>query len=158
MGEAGHRTQPRPADDGARRSTFLANGPLAVRQARHFVGVALAEWDLKDAIEDAEICVSELVANAYRHGVGSSGVTWAARLTLTLDRTRLQIDVRDYGDSRSVPEVPAYSTDDLSDLRESGVGLRIVRALSDGWGWQRLADGKIVSCWFARIASERDHT
>ena len=84
-----------------------------------------------DLAGDVELLLSELVANAVRHGGGVD------RVTLTADAGCVRIDVRDHE-----PGEPAVSRDPG---RESGWGLLIVDRLAAEWGVQHHpGDGKSV--------------
>ena len=82
-------------------------------------------------LDDVALVVSELVTNAMRSG------SRTATLILTMDRGHLRVAVRDEVAARprlveALPGDPA------------GRGLHIVAALSEDWGFTRLARGKEV--------------
>jgi anti-sigma regulatory factor (Ser/Thr protein kinase) len=137
-----------------RRTIVLPGRAQAAGAARRFVGGVLAEWDLKAAIDDVAVCTSELVTNAYRHGVaarcGHGLTSGTIRLTLRQQHGRLWVDVRDAGGGEPAPrDRPAPEAgDEPGSLPEDGAGLRLVQAISDGWDWRPLPVGKVVSCWF----------
>ncbi|WP_413758573.1 ATP-binding protein [Streptomyces sp. MMBL 11-3] len=95
-------------------------------------------------VDVAELLAAELVSNAVRHTKGRAalGVLWAA-------------DVLRIGawDADPEPPGPPRAPAPTSDLPEDGRGLTLVRACSDGWGWQpavRNGDrGKYVWCELA---------
>jgi anti-sigma regulatory factor (Ser/Thr protein kinase) len=74
-------------------------------------------------LEDLELVVSELVANAVEHGVGP--------ITVALDRAPgvLRLEVRSATGS-SEPRVLPATTE-----AGGGRGLALVAALADAWGW-----------------------
>jgi anti-sigma regulatory factor (Ser/Thr protein kinase) len=90
----------------------------------------LARIALRDLVEshgwphsgDAELVVSELIANAVEHGVGR------ITLTLWLAEGRIHGEVTDAG--TGAPASPAGHADDSI----GGRGLMIVGALCDRWG------------------------
>ncbi|MFF2650997.1 ATP-binding protein [Streptomyces sp. NPDC058045] len=83
-------------------------------------------WRLpEEATESAELLLTELVTNAYRHARAPRGREIWVRCTL--DGGRLRIEVSDAGDTFPVPQQP-----DLDG--ESGRGLTLVAALSADWG------------------------
>jgi anti-sigma regulatory factor (Ser/Thr protein kinase) len=92
---------------------------------------ALRQWGRQGLIESADLLVTELVTNAFKHGRGDVGV----RLYLT--DTHLLIEVRD--GSHQLPELREAALDD-----EDGRGLFLVRATSDAWGFS--SDGMTTWC------------
>ncbi|MFB9376894.1 SpoIIE family protein phosphatase [Kineococcus gynurae] len=127
--------KPRPGSpDGAapvprRRRWLLRADPSSIGKARHATLRACAAWELEVGLQ-AEMVVSELVANAVLHGWGDVGL----RLFDLDDRLRIEVE----DDS---PEHPR-----LVDARPEGTGghgMRVVASLGD-WGTTRTARGKIV--------------
>jgi two-component sensor histidine kinase len=114
----------------ARSAKFqLAADKLAVREAR------LRVRDFGDlprqTVADAELVVSELVANSLVHArLGSSA---AVDLTLSRDDEHLTIEVDDHGSFSGRPR------------SRRGMGLRVLDALCVDW---RALDGRVT----ARIA------
>jgi anti-sigma regulatory factor (Ser/Thr protein kinase) len=102
----------------------LPRHPNAAYQARALVAGFPSDLD-RVQLDDAILAVSELVANAYRHGKG--------RITLRLESLRggVRAQVGDEGpgfDPRAAP----------------GAGLGIVGAVSDAWGH----NGAKTEIWF----------
>ncbi|WP_019873283.1 ATP-binding protein [Sporichthya polymorpha] len=117
------------------RRLLLSADLLSVTHGRHFVRDTLLEWDLARLVEDAELGVSELIANAVRH----------ARTDVTLSISaadRVTISIADGEPMLHRPFVPLDE-----DFAESGRGLKIVAAVSDDWGIEARAGGKAV--WFS---------
>ena len=84
----------------------------------------------KSIKDDVVVVFSELVTNAVRH----AGVEFTAAATFDDGRLRLSVTDRE-------PSPPAV----LPDAGPSGgFGLRLIEALSDGWGWRPLGVGKEV--------------
>jgi anti-sigma regulatory factor (Ser/Thr protein kinase) len=107
----------------ARERELLLTCELAsVRTGRHFVRDTLLEWNLARLVEDAELGVSELVANAVRYAKTEVLIQLSAGSQVT-------IAVVDRDPVLHRPVRPAQ--DDL--LAESGRGLRIVAAVADDW-------------------------
>ena len=133
-----------PQDTPAFSGCSLSPSPDAARRARSFTRQTLASWGLAELADDAQVIVSELLANAVRHaGVrqpdGGPG-TWTAALGLWLlnHADGLMCVVTDPSDSAPALKQPG-------DTGESGRGLHLVHALSDHWGWTRLSErGKAV--------------
>ncbi|WP_282944936.1 SpoIIE family protein phosphatase [Cellulomonas endometrii] len=107
----------------------LPSEPASIARARHAVVRTSHAWDLGDAA-NAELVVSELVANAVLHGWG--------RVTLRLHDTGegLRIEVED-----SNPTPPVATEGHPG--RIGGFGMRIVERLAD-WGWRPSRGGKVV--------------
>ena|SRR5437868_1270918 len=111
----------------------------APRAARDFVQATLREWAVSGNSEDVVIAVSELVTNALRHGM--EGLPQPLPLcpiqvVLLGHPRRLVAVVTDPG--RHHPEPIAPEPDRFG---EGGRGLLVVGAVSDTWGWARLATG-----------------
>nr|WSW65453.1 SpoIIE family protein phosphatase [Streptomyces sp. NBC_00995] len=111
----------------------LALDPREVARARRLVRGRLLDWDLPDAVEAAELMVSELVTNAVKHGR-------THHIQLRLVRTdALLCEVTD--DEPAPATLLNASADD-----ESGRGLALVSSLAREWGASTTARGKTV--WF----------
>ncbi|WP_307818515.1 ATP-binding protein [Streptomyces sp. MBT62] len=91
------------------------------RRSRVIVRAALRYWGRPGLVESADLLVTELVTNAFKHGRGDVGV----RLYLT--DTHLLIEVRD-----GSPKVPVPGDAALDD--EAGRGLFLVSVIADAWG------------------------
>jgi anti-sigma regulatory factor (Ser/Thr protein kinase) len=122
----------------------LSPCPDATRRARSFTRQTLASWDLAELADDAQVIVSELLANAVRHsGIGESECSpgaWTAALGLWLlsHSGGLMCVVTDPSDTAPALKQPG-------ETGESGRGLHMVHALSDHWGWTPLSErGKAV--------------
>ena len=118
------------------RSVELPCELRSVTVARHLVRDLLLEWGLPGLVDDAQLGVSELVANAVRHA--------GTPLLLTADLDgALRIAVQDHH-----PELRRPSLGPQADaFRENGRGLQLVGAIAHDWGVRARADGKII--WFA---------
>ena len=106
----------------------------AVAQAREFLRSAICSTHHSDAIADAELLVSELVANGIRHA--------APPIILRVEcegEGALRVLVCD--GSPVVPSVNHAKPED-----ESGRGMFIVDYISDEWGAEPTVDGKVT--WF----------
>ncbi|WP_242887468.1 ATP-binding protein [Actinomadura litoris] len=111
----------------------------APKAARDFAQATLREWDVAGDREDVVVAVSELVTNALRHGM--EGLPQPLPLcpiqvVLLGHARRLVVVVTDPG--RRIPEAVACDPDWFGD---GGRGLLVVGAVSDSWGWARLATG-----------------
>ncbi|WP_141952643.1 ATP-binding protein [Actinoallomurus bryophytorum] len=105
--------------------------PIAAEQARLLTKIALADWDLRDALDNALIIVAELATNAMKAGD-------VFRLSLTRQGDTVLIEVWD--GSEALPDRRRRSVDQVD-----GRGLLLVEGCSTDWGW-RLEDqgGKTV--------------
>ncbi|WP_051944343.1 ATP-binding protein [Streptacidiphilus rugosus] len=133
----------------ARTSAAILRLPRHARaasQARHTVAALAASHD-QDVADRGQLLVTEAVANAVEHTIGtqvtvelavdgSTGTMYCAVFD-TDPRARLP-------EPRIVAELPPW--DEKAEIAESGRGLDLIRALSDEWGCEREEDGKWV--WF----------
>jgi sigma-B regulation protein RsbU (phosphoserine phosphatase) len=99
----------------------------SVRAARQFVVANLAELP-QQTIDDAELIVSELAANAVTHARSHFDI-WIDR-----DDDDVRIEVRDHGDGSPVVRSPSPEA-------AYGRGLHIVDELSRDWGVSHNDDG-----------------
>lgn len=130
--------------NGERRSILLENDPRAPGAARQFLRGQLAAWRVDDdAVETAQLCLSELVTNVVMHARTSS------ELTVHLEDDVLTVVVRDLGGSSRAgdPAMTVALADGEDPLRVSGRGLMLVDALADRWGSE--ADASGTTAWFA---------
>ncbi|KQX66225.1 ATP-binding protein [Angustibacter sp. Root456] len=105
----------------------------SVTRARHFVRDTLTKFGVPDCTDDAQLAVSELIANAVKHA------RTPLVLELTADDDHLTVTVID-GEPELTAQVQQHA------LAESGRGLRIVAAVAADWGMERRDDGKAL--WF----------
>lgn len=118
---------------------------------RPYARAVLAEWEMGDRSEAAELIISELVTNVVRQATDDNGdPVYDAdgnapvfRLGLFSDRSVLLIEVFD-----TVPGAPERRY--AGDGDESGRGLMIVGALSEEWGTRPCPGGKVV---YARLGA-----
>jgi anti-sigma regulatory factor (Ser/Thr protein kinase) len=134
-----------PVPEGAHAATYsVAGDPRAVAHARHFASRTLTAWDVDEAtIDNALLCLSELVTNAVIH------TDAGCELRLVLDEGVLTTTVRDAG-SNVVIDPTHVSQDPLA---VHGRGLQLVDAFSSRWGSQLDAGGMAV--WFVLEAAQR---
>lgn len=110
-------------------------GPDAVPAARRLVVAILREWGVPltgDALQEIELCASEVIANALLHT--------GERCVVSVRRRggRVRVEVADRGSGLSYRERDPEST--------GGRGLVLVQALAHAWGWRPADRGKVV--WF----------
>ena len=111
------------------RRWLLPSEPASIGRARHAVLRTCQVWEIGD-VANAELVVSELVANGVLHGWGHI----ALRLFDTGDGLRIEVE-----DSNPAPPV----TTDGHANRMGGYGMQIVERLAD-WGWRPSGTGKLV--------------
>lgn len=110
--------------------------PASVSRARHALAQVCQQWGLP-RFAAAELVVSELVANAIKHGWGP------VVLRLTKLPHAIRVEVED-----SNPSGP-HKLNGHAD-RGGGFGIKIVDRLST-WGWRETHDGKVI---FAEVPLE----
>jgi anti-sigma regulatory factor (Ser/Thr protein kinase) len=120
------------ADGTAETRVFVAALP-AIRAVRHLVSDTLRAWGHDALVPDAEVLVTELATNAVRHALSPF------RASVTRSETSVRIAIEDLG--VTMPELrPA----DLERL--GGRGVALVDAMSQTWGCEPAAAGKVVWC------------
>jgi anti-sigma regulatory factor (Ser/Thr protein kinase) len=107
--------------------------PASVTAARQWLAEVLAADGRAGRVLDAEVCLSELAANAVNH----AGTEF--EVEISDDGRNVRIAVRDRSHRPVSPQQPAPN--DIA-----GRGLQIVAALADRWGVDPIPDGKIVWC------------
>ncbi|MET9732945.1 ATP-binding protein [Streptomyces sp. NPDC006458] len=107
-----------------------------VAALRRIMRLHLSTWGLHGVVDEAQLCVSELVTNVVKH-VGPGAPT---TLAVSMRGTRLRIEVHD-PETRAIP-VLADSADDA----ERGRGMALVDAVADAWGVQLHGDRKVTWC------------
>ena len=112
-----------------RRRWSLPSEAASIGRARHAVVRTCHAWGIPDAA-NAELVVSELVANAVLHGYGHVSL----QLYDTGDGLRIEVE-----DGAPGPPV----TTDGHPGRVGGFGMQIVERLAD-WGWRQSRGGKLV--------------
>jgi len=126
---------------GGQTRRLALTGPRgAVRLCRDFTRDALRDWgwldsddeELRYAVDDVLLLVSELVTNACLHG-GTP-----RELVLRATESVLRVEVSDANTIEPVPRSPYQPG------RPGGHGLRIVSRLALDWGTERRATDKTV--------------
>ncbi|MGW3209890.1 SpoIIE family protein phosphatase [Streptomyces sp. NPDC001135] len=114
--------------------------PREVARARREVRAQLLRWELPQAVQTAELLVSEVVTNAVRHAQSEP-------VGLRVVRTdALLFEVTD--DEPGLPEMLSAGPYD-----ESGRGLRVVSRLAREWGASATGHRKTV--WFEQAITGR---
>ncbi|MFJ7157314.1 ATP-binding protein [Streptomyces sp. NPDC101118] len=127
-----------------RRILLLRGARRQVTRGREFARAALADWgwDAGEAAEDTLLVVSELVTNASLHAGGCHELVLSAGEVF-------RVEVYD-----GLPDLPQLQPAPRRGV-PGGHGLHIVRRLSDRWGAEAHADGKVV---WAEFEAERLRT
>jgi anti-sigma regulatory factor (Ser/Thr protein kinase) len=113
----------------------LAATPAAAGIARAFVEAVFVAESLHGIAGTAQLLVSELVTNAFRHARSPS------RLQLIIGERSVHVDVIDCSPWRPTLQHPSPQLQ-----AQGGWGLLLVDALADRWGYELLESGKRV--WF----------
>ena len=119
---------------------LLAPEPPAAAAARRFIRDSLRSWKVSapdQAVDDAVLLASELVANAVQHA--GTGVEVGCRLAAGV----LEVTVTDQHPARSLPDPGGFKDDFYS---ERGRGLTLPAALASSWGVTYTGAAKTV--WF----------
>lgn len=128
--EVAEREQAVPIRHEARRT--IPRTGSAVTVARAFVRELTTRWGVPELVNDATLVVGELVGNALRHTASEP------ELRLELRRGLLTVAVADGSDHPAARLVKP-------DVRDPGLGLRIVADTARAWGSShRWSGGKIV--------------
>jgi anti-sigma regulatory factor (Ser/Thr protein kinase) len=121
-------------DEGNRLIAVLPAEPRSAAHARSMVLVACSRWQALAVSADAELVVTELVANAVRHA-GTEITVRLAVLAGTPGGVRAEVS-----DCSTRPVRPRHA----GALEESGRGLFLVDTLSSRWGAEATTEGKTV--------------
>ncbi|PRH79484.1 ATP-binding protein [Streptomyces solincola] len=109
----------------------LEGSPRSAGRARRFTEATLRDWALPAVSGDMELIVTELVANAVRHGLGpSAGPPTGYPVWLGLFRYPGAVVCAVADPSPEPPRPRATGC-----LDTGGRGLALVGAVSDEWSW-----------------------
>ncbi|MFE6662949.1 ATP-binding protein [Streptomyces sp. NPDC057697] len=135
---------------GGRYRLVVPNAPTAPRIVRDFVATVLWAAEHPHLVDDARLCVSEVVSNAYCHTDSPQ-----VRVEVTVDHRQMTVYVTD-DDPGSTP---CPRTAVRPDRDEHGRGLLLVDALAVRWGTTaygaRSPHSKAV--WFTLSATGTAH-
>jgi len=129
---SGPPTQRERLQTRCRQQAVVALDPAAPGAAREFVVACLEQRVVASALDSAQLIVSELVTNSFRH---SRAAMEEVIVSVELMPDWLRIGVQDSGSDAVIAARPA----DL--VSGSGFGLNLVQLLSERWGVQRIAGG-----------------
>jgi len=120
---------------------YLRSAPEFLSRLRNVITVVAKEAGLSQSTEfELKSAVTEAAANAIRHG-SPEGARNHIRVSFHLDRRALIIDIEDQGkgfDPQAVAEL------NVSELREDGYGLHMMRRLMDRVEFYRDDRGMLV--------------
>lgn len=119
--------------------------PKSATQARTWLRASASRCDT-DALDRAELVLSELLTNALIH-TDSTTVTLACKT----DAARIVVTVLDQGSQPASLYRRAPEDDDIH-----GRGLALVEALSEEWHWQWMGHGTLVQAAIALTALSGD--
>ncbi|MFE6360045.1 ATP-binding protein [Streptomyces sp. NPDC057806] len=117
--------------------------PAEVAALRRVMRLHLGVWGLHSTVDQAQLCVSELVTNVITH----TGRGTPATLAVSMSGTYLRIEVHD-PDTRALPTLL-----DAAPESEGGRGMALVNAVADRWGVQLRPDRKVTWCELATALS-----
>ncbi|MEV5012160.1 ATP-binding protein [Streptomyces sp. NPDC056159] len=132
----------------ARRSGYpgysetMTRTPEAAEKARHLARVVLCAWHMSEAVDDAELLLSELFTNSVRHARGES----VRVITTRPDEDRVYVAVVDFAPHR-LPELRNARVEDIG-----GRGLALVDGVADRWGYDLM--GPRLRPWGKRVWAE----
>ncbi|WP_254708745.1 ATP-binding protein [Streptomyces lunaelactis] len=113
-------------------------GAHSARHLRRILRTFLTRWDMAGLTDDAELALTELVANVVQHVPGRH-----CTLLILRRPDGLRVEVADEHPGSPRPVRPECRGDELD---EGGRGLLLVEAVTDRWGTVPLPGGKTV--WF----------
>ncbi|WP_182877178.1 ATP-binding protein [Microbispora sp. H10670] len=100
------------------------------------------QWD---SVDEVELLVTELVANAVRHSESGRRSGGLVTLTIAAGDDGLWIDVADEGSPDRAPCMRPFHLDG-----DSGRGLWLVNCLATAWGVRGNQEKRVVWCHLAR--------
>lgn len=115
--------------------------PEELSALRRLMRLHLDLWGLTDVIEDAQLCVTELVTNVIAH-VGTGTPT---TLAVSMNGPHLRIEIHD-SDTRVLPTLLQTGVE-----AEGGRGMALLDAVAVRWGVELHRDRKVTWC---ELASE----
>lgn len=131
-----------PSEEPVYRADF-AMGEHSARHLRRILRLYLDGWGLAAVADDAELALTELIANVVRHVPGRRCQTFIFRLP---GGEGVRVEVAD-----GCPKLPVVVEGDALD--EGGRGLLLVDAVTDKWGVEMRRDGGGKAVWFECLAA-----
>ena len=124
-----------------RRELILPADESAPRLARSALNDAIPLPVLNERADDARLAITEIAANAVRHGQLRPGQD-TVRLVIDADDDHVRIEV---GQSTAALGVRVIEPRLEDAIRVGGFGLRLVEQLADEWGVETGPPGHV---WF----------
>lgn len=113
--------------------------PEEAAALRRLMRIHLGLWGLPEVVEDAQLCVTELLANVITHvGLGTP-----TTLAVSMNGPHLRIEIQD-PDTRALPTLLQPGIDS-----EGGRGMALVAATAVRWGVELRGDRKATWCELA---------
>ncbi|MFE3940651.1 ATP-binding protein [Streptomyces sp. NPDC059118] len=135
---------------GERYRLVAPNAPTAPRIVRDFVATVLRVAGHPRLVDDARLCVSEVVSNAYRHTDSPQ-----VRVEVTVNRRQVTVYVTDDDPVRLPARTPGTEAGAGAGVTEGGRGLLLVEGLAARWGTTAYGARSPLSktVWFTLSAS-----
>jgi serine/threonine-protein kinase RsbW len=112
-----------------------------------------------DAIYAMEMVIEEIATNTIKYGFGNynfvSGSKGSIVFTATADEERAELIIEDNGppfDPTEAPDPVVHRA--LEQMPVGGLGIHLVRSLTDGFEYQRINHGNRVRVWVNRNKEE----
>ncbi|MES9507576.1 ATP-binding protein [Streptomyces sp. NPDC000609] len=135
---------------GERYRLVAPNAPTAPRIVRDFVATVLRVAGHPRLVDDARLCVSEVVSNVYRHTDSAQ-----VRVEVTVNRRQVTVYVTDDDPVRLPARTRGAETGADTGATEGGRGLLLVEGLAARWGTTAYGVRSPLSktVWFTLSAS-----
>ena len=130
---------------GSVKLRFPADAQYLVLARLSLSGVAQAAGLDADTLADLKLAITEACSNAVRHAYGSDGGDISLRIDLESDR--LSVEVVDQGGGFDPTTVEDWQA---SALHEQGMGLSIIRSVTDDLEVESGGDGIGTTVRFAK--------
>ncbi|MFJ4965434.1 SpoIIE family protein phosphatase [Streptomyces sp. NPDC088729] len=122
--------------------------PQGLSDARAIVRQALADWDMAEFADDAELVTGELLVNVLLHTEGGAVLTLEV---LPEPVRRIRLSVQDRSSTWPRRRSPGETS-------TSGRGLLLLDAVTDRWGVEPRGEGKAVWCEIGSPPTPADGT
>ncbi|MEU8266667.1 ATP-binding protein [Sphaerisporangium sp. NPDC049002] len=133
-------------------SIDLPGTPASASSARAYVRELLGAAGWRE-VDEVELLVSELFANAARHSDSGRRESGVVRVVVTHTGHALRVEVIDEGSSDHTPRVQQANADG-----EGGRGLWLVDQIASSWGVREAPAGRAVWFEIATVSSGAGHT
>ncbi|MFE2845157.1 ATP-binding protein [Streptomyces scopuliridis] len=143
---------PPPPQGGENYRLALPNTASAAKVARDFVTSLLGVNRHRDLVDDARLCVTEVVTNAHRHTH-----TPLIRVHVTVNRKQATVSVADDRPwAFPTPTEPAALC--MERAQEGGRGLMLVDSLARAWGFTIYGgrSPRLKAVWFTLAEAEAE--